>query len=116
MLAARAGVELRVPLWHEAFPFVILWSEKSNCTAVAKWFFLQIGRLDEALAYSPWIHDFEIKVYKTGDYIRRCVDAINSGAKVVKFVREPYARTYSGYLELCRPHFDEPVEHWSAAI
>jgi hypothetical protein len=96
-------------------PFIAFWSEKSNCTAVAKWFFHQIGLLDEALAYSPWIHDYEIQVFKSTEYIAKCLEAVNAGTPIIKFVRNPYARAFSGYLELCRAHPEEP-DHWSIPL
>jgi hypothetical protein len=115
MAATLTDIQYRVPLWHESMPFVVLWSEKSNCTAAAKWFFFQVGLLEEALEFSPWIHDYEIKVFKTDAYIRRCLAAVNSGIPIIKFVRNPYTRSFSGYLELCRAHPDEP-EHWSIPL
>jgi hypothetical protein len=109
-------IHYRAPLWHQTFPFVIFWSEKANCTGVAKWFFFQIGLLDEALSYSPWIHDYEMRVYKEKPgYFADCLSAINGGAKLIKFVRNPYDRAFSGYLELCRDQLYIEPHHWAAS-
>ena len=104
----------RVPLHHDDFPFVILWSEKAGCTAVAKWFFWQIGLLDEALDYHPWVHNYENDKFKSApNYMQQCLGDIERGKPVVKFVRNPYNRSFSGYLELCNPKIAQPGPHWT---
>ena len=114
-LAVMAGIgprivymQLRAPLWHPSFPFVILWSHKAGCTTVVKWFFHQLGLLDEAERHSGWIHDYENSVFKAEPgYLEGCRERMLSGIPIVKFVRDPAARAYSGYLELCNPRVRE---------
>lgn len=94
----------RPPLWHPDFPLVIFWSEKAGCTTTVKWFFHQIGLLEDAQRHSPWIHEYENKVFKAQPgYLRDCHAALLKGRPVVKMVRDTAARAYSGYLELCHP-------------
>ena len=105
----------RAPLHHERVPFIVLWSEKAACTTVVKWFFSQAGLLRRALSYHRWIHNYENEVFKADDdYLDRCANAINEGKPVIKFVRDPYARLYSGFLETCRRRVLTDAEHWSA--
>lgn len=91
-----------------------MWSEKSACTIAAKWFFHHIGLLDEALAHARWIHAYENDVFKARKgYLAECAEAIRGGKPVVKFVRNPYTRAFSGYLETCHPRVLREPEHWS---
>lgn len=107
----------RVPLHDPRLPFIILWSQKSACTTVVKWVFAQLGLLNEALAHHPWVHNYENEVFKARrGYMKECVGAIQSGKPVIKFVRNPYARAYSGYLETCGAHVLKPEPHWSKNV
>ena len=122
-------VRLRPPLYHPDFPFVLLWSQKSGCTTVVKWFLAQTGLLEEALAYSPWVHDYENQVFKRRpNYLADTARAIRSGRhQVVKIVRDPMARAPSAFLVLAehgvlkteRPHWArahwDHVDRWLAA-
>jgi hypothetical protein len=95
-----------VPLHHPDLPFVLLTSQKAGSTSVAKWFFLKAGLLEEAQAHSAWIHDYEQEVFtRRPGYLRAVRRAIDAGIDVVKVVRDPAARAFSGYLEL--------NEHWA---
>lgn len=107
-------VAQRKPLFHPELPVVLLWSQKSGCTTVAKWFFDQIGLLEEALAYRPWIHKYEQQVYKRKPrYKRRVAAAIRSGEyEVVKVVRDPVVRAASAFLVLVEPGALKP-RHWA---
>jgi hypothetical protein len=103
-----------MPLYSPDFPAIVMWSEKSACTVAVKWFFHHIGRLDAALAHSGWVHDYENEVFKAGPaYLADLTAAIRAGKPVIKFVRNPYTRAYSGYLETCRPLVLEAGDHWS---
>lgn len=105
----------RTPLYHPDVPFVVLTSQKAGSTAVAKWFFLLTGLLEEAEAHSPWIHDFEQQVFiRRKGYLRTVRRAIGGGLPVVKVVRDPTARAFSGYLEL-NEHWAvlQRLDHWT---
>ena len=108
-----ADFRIRIPLYHPDMPFVLLWSEKAGCTIAVKWFFWQLGLLDTALAHHGWVHNYENEVFKKKpNYIEDCLDAISAGKDVVKIVRDPFARAFSGYLELCSPKV-RSKGHWS---
>ncbi|WP_157961896.1 sulfotransferase family 2 domain-containing protein [Acuticoccus kandeliae] len=114
-------MRFRIPLYDPSFPYIILWSQKSGCTTVVKWFFAQLGILDEAFAHSPWIHDYESRVFKRREgYQRELLAALKSGShKVVKVVRDPMVRAPSAFLVLAekgaiikhRRHWVQ--DHWA---
>jgi hypothetical protein len=108
-----AHLNQRMPLWHPDLPVVIFWSQKSGCTTVVKWFLYQIGELQAAEAHSHWVHDYENAVLKMRPgYRDGCYAAIKAGRPVIKFVRDPAARAYSSYLELCNPRVkNSPLWH-----
>jgi hypothetical protein len=109
-------LKFRTPLYHPSFPFVILWSQKAACTTVVKWFFLQLGLLDEALSYHPWIHQYEGNVFKRRPgYLDDVHSALSRNIPVVKFVRDPYARAYSSYLSVCHAQAIGTDRHWVVA-
>lgn len=41
--------QARLPHFHEDFPLILFWSQKSGCTSLALWFFYQINLLETAL-------------------------------------------------------------------
>ena len=109
------ALRARTPLYDPAFPAVVMWSEKSACTVTVRWFFHHIGRLDEAVARHIWVHVWENEVFKAAPgYLDACAAAIRDGRPVIKFVRNPYTRAFSGFLETCRPRTLTELEHWSA--
>jgi len=112
--AKQISFPVRIPLSHPQFPFIVMWSEKAGCTGIVKWFFWQLGLLDEALNYHGWIHNYENDIFKAApDYLKSCVREIRKGKPVIKFVRNPYRRAFSGYLELCNPKIARPDAHWT---
>ena len=88
-----------MPNYHKDFPIILYWSQKSGCTTLLKWFFEQLGILEEAMKYSPWIHYYESQVYKNGTYPEELIEHILSGQKdSYKLVRNPYKRAVSQFL------------------
>lgn len=104
--ALKNGIYSRPPHFHKDFPLILFWSEKSGCTALIKWFFFQIGLLDKALEHSPWVHEFEIKIYKNQSGYRDQVEdhLLNSNKKVYKLVRNPYERAVSSFIFMHTHH------------
>ncbi|MFM8708042.1 MAG: sulfotransferase family 2 domain-containing protein, partial [Planctomycetia bacterium] len=95
-----------LPLQQPGFPVAVCWSAKSGCTTVLKWFLAQTGLLDEALAYSRWVHDYrEHKLFAARGYLRQC-DRIfrrdHDDTTVVKVIRDPATRAVSSYLHFLR--------------
>jgi hypothetical protein len=111
-------VRLRCPLYHPEIPFIILWSQKAACTPVVMWFFLQCGLLTPDLRkQGAGIHAFEHRVFKKQpSYIQDLVRAAQSGKPILKFVRDPYARAYSSYLETCEPMCLKNRSYWGADV
>lgn len=91
----------RIPNYHKDFPVVLFWSQKSGCTSLLKWFFFQIGVLDEAMAYNPWPHYYEFEVYKSPEYKEELIHCLLTEQKeTLKLVRNPYKRAVSQFLIL----------------
>ena len=78
--------------------YIIRWRPKAGCTSIVKQWFNEIGILEEALKYSPWVHDFRQFVFyerfgkvtsnqlKSNDFIK------------IQYVRNPYDRAVSSYI------------------
>ncbi|HWO96610.1 MAG TPA: sulfotransferase family 2 domain-containing protein [Bacillus sp. (in: firmicutes)] len=98
----------RMPNYHDSFPIILMWSHKSGCTTLLNWFFHHINLLDEAKKYHPWVHQYEVEVFKNNDdYAQDLVNLLLSGKKeVYKLVRNPYKRAVSAFLMLY--YQDEP--------
>lgn len=98
----------RMPNYHQSFPIILMWSHKSGCTTLLSWFFHQIDLLDIAQKYHPWIHQYEINVFKNKDsYAEELVgQLLNRKKEVYKLVRNPYKRAVSSFLMLY--YYDEP--------
>jgi hypothetical protein len=109
MIAARKSIsdlgpkqlKLRAPLYHKDFPFIIFWSQKSACTPIVRWFFMQLGLLEKGTMDGVRVHAFE-KTFKSRlNYRDELFEELKAGTKpAIKFVRDPYARAYSSYLEI----------------
>ncbi|MEM0909140.1 MAG: hypothetical protein AAGJ94_17370 [Pseudomonadota bacterium] len=107
-------VRVRPPLYHPDFPYIFFWSQKSGCTTVVKWFFAQLGLLDEALAFSSWVHRYENEVFKAKPGYRQSVHkALTSNDyQAVKVVRDPWRRAPSAFLVLGERGAIGPRPHW----
>ncbi|SDY91745.1 sulfotransferase family 2 domain-containing protein [Thermoactinomyces sp. DSM 45892] len=86
------------PLYHEDLPIILFWSPKAGCTSLNKWFFFQIGLLDEAISYNPWIHHFRIKYMGQENYAIWTKHIREGTKKVYKLVRNPYTRAVSSFV------------------
>lgn len=112
----------RVPLFDRRLPFVLLWSQKAGSTTVLKWFFDKLGLLDEALRYHHFAHIYELEVYKKrsgyADDVKKALRDPDTPA--IKFVRDPAARAFSGYLVLCaKAEFESneyPSHYWRGRL
>ena len=96
----------RLPLYHKNFPLVLFWSQKSACTSLTKWFFFQLGLLDQALQYNSWVHYYREEVYqRQKDYQANLIHGLLQGKATIKLVRNPYQRVVSSFLGLARMSF-----------
>lgn len=94
------------PLVCRDFPIVVCWSPKAGCTTVLKWFLEHNGLLDEAVAFSPWVHDYRASRLCVGDdYHRQCERLFgrqSANRFIVKVIRNPDRRAVSCYLHFLR--------------
>jgi hypothetical protein len=88
------------PLYEKKFPIIFFWSPKSGCTSLIKWYFFQIGLLQKAIDYNPWIHLYRMEVYeKQENYkIKITEQLLNDKRDIYKLVRNPYTRAVSSFL------------------
>jgi hypothetical protein len=83
--------------------FILFFTAKSGCTFAHRWFFEQIGKLDEALEYNKWIHRYRInKYHKDPEFKSILQTAWEKRAKNIKLVRCPFQRAVSSYLHCVR--------------
>src|SRR3990167_7963600 len=105
VVLTKVDLRPRVPMWHPDLPFIVLSSQKAAATVTARWVFLQLGLLTDAMSKKSLrhTHQFRMNVFqKRPNYMRDLINAVRRGTPVIKFVRDPYARAYSIYLECCR--------------
>lgn len=117
--------EQRPPLWAPDFPFLLLWSHKAASTALAQWFFAHIGSPqlreggpDAARRYAGLgIHAYQFGTHcRSPEYLRHCRRALEGGLPVIKFVRDPAARAFSGFLATRRGVVLARPEFWGARV
>jgi hypothetical protein len=89
-----------LPLYHENFPIILFWNPKCGCTSLIKWFYHQIGHLQNALEYSKWVHEYREQIFeRQPNYQKKLHNEILYGKKDrYKLVRNPYKRAVSSYL------------------
>jgi hypothetical protein len=106
-----------LPLQQKGFPVAVCWSAKSGCTTILKWFLRQTGRLDEALAYSDWVHDYrERQLFTAPTYRWQCERLFKrgrAGTSIIKVIRDPASRAVSSFLHFLRCGAD--VGNWPHA-
>lgn len=106
-----------LPLQQTGFPVVVCWSAKSGCTTVLKWFLQQTGRLDQALAFSEWVHDYrQQRLFTAPGYRWQCERLFKHGrpdTSVIKVIRDPASRAVSSFLHFLRCGAD--ATHWAHA-
>lgn len=92
----------------EPAEIAVMWSPKAACTTVVTWVFRQNGLLDEALAFSPWIHRYRLRRYQKMDrYLDRLAHLRRHSRHVVKIVRNPFERAVSSFLHAYRHGYED---------
>jgi len=88
--------KMDMDLYHPNSKVVFGWTAKAGCTVVVKMFLDHCGLLEEALAYSSWVHDYREA------FLTRC--PTDNTLVRIKFVRNPYSRAVSSYLAISSPN------------
>ncbi|MBD1371872.1 sulfotransferase family 2 domain-containing protein [Hazenella sp. IB182357] len=104
----------RYPSYHKDFPLILYWTHKCGCTVLNKWFFYQIGLLDQALRYHPWIHRFRERYCSEPDYLANLMKDYQH-KESVKLVRNPYTRAVSSFLHAVKTgccHWPEMIDFY----
>jgi hypothetical protein len=108
-----------LPLQQPDFPVAVCWSAKSGCTTVLKWFLSHNQLLDQALAYSTWVHDYRQRtLFQAPGYRRQCERLFKKGSRnrfIVKVIRDPATRAVSSFLHFQRYGYD-PQRFPDAAV
>lgn len=116
-LDLKKVVMRRTPHFHRNVPFVVAWSQKSGCTAVLKWFLYHSSLLEEALNYKDPsvglnIHDYENKIFKASPgYRQDLILHLEKGVPVVNFMRCPYSRAFSSFMQINNKGFINQVRN-----
>ena len=97
------------------FPLVLLFSEKAGCTSLTKWFLFQVGRLEEATDYHPWIHRYRMDVLdRQQGYRQEGMRLLQSRERpVVKLVRNPSSRVVSSFLSTLNNAHGRVPKSWA---
>lgn len=101
VLIASVYATRRIPLHAPTFPIVLLISEKAGCTSLTKWFLFQIGKIEEANQFHPWVHEYRKSILnrQSGYRWKALRLTILHEKPTVKLVRDPYDRAVSSFLE-----------------
>jgi Sulfotransferase family len=88
------------PLYKKEFPLIFFWTPKGGCTSLIKWFYFQVGLLQEAMDYNPWVHFYRMEVFQkqVGYKAELTKELLNNKKSVYKLVRNPYNRAVSSFF------------------
>lgn len=118
LLVANPFATRRAPLHAADFPLVLLFSEKAGCTSLTKWFLFQIGKLEEANAFDPSVHQYRKRVlYRQPGYGWQGLRLVVMRQRpIVKLVRDPYDRTVSSFLQALRSAGARHPKAWARRL
>lgn len=93
-------IAIPLPLFQKEFPIIFFWNPKCGCTTLVKWFYFQIGILDQANSYSEWIHTYRENVYERQRNLKINLqnELMNLKKDTYKVIRNPYKRAVSSYI------------------
>lgn len=100
------------------FPLILLFSPKAGCTSLTKWFLFHVGKLEEALGYHPWIHNYRMNVLsRRKGYKKEVIRLLHRREKpVVKLVRNPYSRAVSSFLSTLNNAHGRVPNRWAQEL
>jgi hypothetical protein len=86
------------PLVDRERKIIVLWSPKSACTTIYVWFSQLCGFLDEVLSH-PSPHNHRMDVFRSSQRYLESLASDTSDFRVVRIIRDPYARAVSIFRE-----------------
>lgn len=92
----------------------LLWSAKSGSYSITKWFFFQMGLLEQAEAHARFVHKYRTEVYyNLPFYKEQLADVVKDDYTILKLIRNPYTRAVSSYVHAIRHRYiDKPVARY----
>jgi len=107
-------------LWDQRHDLTVYGTPKGGATAATQIMFRLMGLYKEALAYSPWIHDYRVQVHNrrperkilptTRTRVASCAQCTEKG-RCLKLIRNPMDRAVSGFLHYGRILKERRPEH-----
>jgi len=91
------------PLVDPQRKVVLALTPRAGCTICTQMFFREMGILDEALRYDPWVHQYRIEVYNEKNPFSGSVLRDPEYFRM-KVVRDPYRRAVSSYRFVMQRH------------
>ncbi len=85
------------PLIDRKNKIIMGWTPKAACTTAIKMFFDNMGILDRALKYHPWVHEFRELIFYSEFGEPSPEDFDNPEFFKFKIVRNPYHRSIGGF-------------------
>ncbi len=108
----EALLQIRKPLQHSSFPYVLCWSQKAGSTSLLKWFLHHCGLLEAARDYGEKDFDVELHRYENEVLKRRRgymtelqQRLADPDTPVIHFVRCPWSRVFSMYMHVHKRFF-----------
>jgi Sulfotransferase family len=97
-----------LPIIFPAKRLVLLFSAKAGSTFAVKWFFYQMGLLDQANEYSDWVHDYRLEIYYASQgYPEQFMAFLQKKYWVIKCVRDPFKRAVSSYIHALKNTYED---------
>ncbi len=91
------------PLVDHQRKVLLALTPRAGCTICTQMFFREMGLLDEALRYDPWVHKYRIEVYN--EKTSFCGSVLTDPEYFrMKVVRDPYRRAVSSYRFVMQRH------------
>lgn len=91
------GIRLAEAVVDRDKKIIYFWSPKSACTSVVKSVLDSMGKLNEALSYSEWVHDYRSEILCGQRMGMVEFRQQHSDYRKIFFVRNPYDRAASCY-------------------
>ena len=112
-----AGIPLTMnpkPLINKDKNLIVVWSPKSACTTTYVWFSHISGFANDVKNYASWPHRHRLEKYLKSDLYSGSAASGMETAKMLRIIRDPYARAVSIYRHALQTFFaDKDMEIYS---